>query len=124
MKNTTAMTDKFLKQIAHHLSGKPNCKSIEYKVIIQDNYVECYPSISVFPDRYHRQLSDKTSVLYHVVAYHFPQLYRIDDPHDSLPTLSRFKIVSDILTEGTYLYRFAYNSSGNKTKRYWIKQDR
>ena len=117
MKNTTKLTEDFLKQLSHHLSGRANWSNTEYSVYIRNNTVDCFPQVDVFPDRYHRQVSDKNTVLYHVMKHHFPELMN----DDTLDVHLGCKINSGILTPGNYQYKFIYNSSGKKIRRQWTR---
>ena len=117
MKNTTKLTENFLKQISYHLAGRARYSNIQYSVHIEQDWIECFPNVTVFPDRYHRQLSDKNTVLYHVIKYHFPVLMK----DTTLDFHLGCKINSNILTPGNYLYKFIYNSSGKKIRRQWTR---
>lgn len=117
MKNTTKLTEDFLKQISHHLSGRAKWSNTQYSVYIGNATIDCFPPVEVFPDRYHRQVSDKNTVLYHVIKYHFPILAN----PNTLDTHFDCSINPDILTPGNYLYKFIYNSSGKKIRRQWTR---
>ena len=117
MKNTTKLTEDFLKQISHHLSGRAKWSNTQYSVYIGNAASDCFPPVEVFPDRYHRQISDKNTVLYHVIKYHFPILVN----PNTLDVHFDCKINSDFLTPGNYLYKFVYNSSGKKIRRQWTR---
>ena len=117
MKNATKLTEDFLKQISHHLSGRAKWSNTQYSVYVGNDTVDCFPPVEVFPDRYHRQVSDKNTVLYHVIKYHFPDIMK----DNTLDVHFDCKINSGILTPGNYLYKFIYNSSGKKTRRQWTR---
>lgn len=56
-------TEDLLKNISSRLSGREDCKKLNYRVVISDNYVEMDPLVWVYPDRYHRKETDKLGVV-------------------------------------------------------------
>ena len=117
MKNTTKLTEDFLKAISKHLSGRSEWSKTQYIVHIRDDTVDCFPPVLVFPDKFHRQLSDKNTLLYHVIKYHFPILMN----DGTLDIHCNCKVNSDSLSPGYYIYKFTYNSSGKKIRRLWAR---
>lgn len=91
-------TKKLLSEIAKHLSGRDDCKQIEYVVSIKDN-IHMFPLRSVFPSRHHRRASDKQSVIGHIFSEH---LNVVD---------------TNCLVRGVYMYEL----SADKKRRRWIK---
>lgn len=101
MTKKIASTEKFLKQISEHLSGRDDCRQVEFEVDIK-TYVDCIqvvsirPEVSVYPDRKHRRIQDKTSVIDHILSFH-------NDDY--------------VLENGKYIYRL----SVDKKRRKWMK---
>lgn len=98
-------TEKFLKQISEHLSGRNDCRQVEFEVNIKTYFssvfnsvqvVSIRPEVSVYPDRNHRRIQDKTSVIDHILLFH-------DDEY--------------VLEDGKYIYRL----SVDKKRRKWMK---
>ena len=98
------LTKKVLKSISRHLSGREDCKDLEYSVHIfhdnktGDDVVEVSPYISVFPNTFHRKETDKRGVAYHVIYTHFPEIY-------AQSSTSVVQIKSNSLVRGSYVYR-------------------
>ena len=94
-------TEKFLKQISEHLSGRDDCRQVEFEVDIK-TYFDCVqvvsirPEVFVYPDRKHRRIQDKTSVIDHILSSH-------NDEY--------------VLENGNYIYRL----SVDKKRRKWMK---
>lgn len=109
------LTQQFLQCIAQHLSGRADCKGVEYAVTIgHDTFEELVviePPKFVFPDRYQRAEINRISVIAHVAKTHFPELYI--HTHDMLTT----HVDTSQLVKGVYLYQ----SSFDKKKRRWVK---
>lgn len=111
------LTQQFLQCIAQHLSGRPDCKGVEYVVTIGDNVfkhidlVTMEPFKFVFPDKYRRNQIDKLPIIAHVAKEHFPHLFINID--------GRFEAHLDVsqLVKGVYVYQ----SSFDKKKRRWVK---
>ena len=109
------LTQKFLQCIAQHLSGRTDCKGVEYAVTIgHDLFRELAmiePPKFVFPNKYKRSEIDRVPVLTHVARDHFPELYIYTD--------GMFGTHVDVsqLVEGVYVYQ----SSVDKKKRRWVR---
>ena len=114
--NSVKMTENFLKQISHHLSGRAKYSNTQFEVIIQYDRVTCFPSVEVFPDTHKRQKSDKNCVLYHVLKYHFSDLIL---ENDTLDTSLDCRIKPGYLVPGYYKYLFKYTSYGKRKRRSW-----
>lgn len=90
----------FLKRISTRLSGRDDCKYVEFKVMISQQQISMSPLIYVFPDTHHRSDIDKMSVLTYVAQ-----------------SLNQQK---QKLTSGTYKYE---QVEGYKCKRRrWVKE--
>ena len=100
--NDTEFTEIFLRKISSHLSGRVECKQIEYQIVISDNMnILMLPKeYQVFPNRYSKHEAAKSSVVSHVLSSH----QMIGTP---------FKLVP-----GTYIYKL----SVNKKQRRWLRQ--
>ena len=94
-------TEKFLKQISAHLSGREDCRQVEFEVDIQTYFdavqvVSIRPEVSVYPDRKHRRVQDKLGVVEHILSFH-------NDDY--------------ALENGKYIYKL----SMDKKRRKWMK---
>lgn len=98
------LTKNVLKCISTHLSSREDCKNIEYTIIIRhdikSNYDEIIvsPYITVFPSIHDRKESDRRSVAYHVIYYHFSELFENAEQ-------STVHICKDSLIHGEYKYK-------------------
>lgn len=122
------LTQQFLQCIAQHLSSRPECKGITYRIAI-DAYdtklidskpilendlsgsrILFSPNVLVFPDRYQRKEINKVNVVHHVICSHFGELL-IDDEEIGL------FVDSSKLVKGIY----EYQSSMDNKKRRWVR---
>lgn len=69
---TGQQTEYLLRAIAERLSGREDCRKVCYRVTIDHNGVLMTPHVEVFPNRYHRQESDKVDVVSYVHHYKMP----------------------------------------------------
>lgn len=110
------LTSSILKCISYHLSSRQDCKGIEYVVIIRADEINnqdeiiISPYITVFPGIHDRKDCDRRSVAYHVILYHFPELFE-DANQVSV------HIKKNSLIYGTYIFK-QYESTN---RRKWIK---
>ena len=98
--NAIQNTDKFLHLISNHLSGRRDCRKVEYLVIVDPLYISMYPNIQVYNDVHNRADCNKVSVIDHILNKH----------------ASEFD--SNII-EGKYLYKLSAESKYRK----WVKID-
>lgn len=94
------VTQELLKAISQRLSGRSDCKGVNYVVKIDYRGVSMTPHIFVFPNRYQRREVDKLDVVSYIHSKKFSNI-RLDD-----------------LVEGTYIY----TSTFDNTRRKWIKK--
>lgn len=99
------LTKQVLKSISDHLSSRVEYKDVEYSVTIHSSKddsaydeITVYPYITVFPNIHHRKECDRRGVAYHVIYFHFPQLFEN-------AVQSVVKIQKNTLSHGTYVYR-------------------
>ncbi len=62
-------TEFLLKSISSRLSGREDCKGVEYEVIINHNGVSMIPLVYVYKNRYRRKDTDKLDVVSFVHQY-------------------------------------------------------
>lgn len=122
------LTQQFLQCIAQHLSSRPECKGVAYRIAIDEydsKLVDCKPilkndlsgsrilfrpNVLVFPDKYQRKEINKVNVVYHVISSHFSDLL-VDNKEIGL------FIDSSKLVKGIY----EYQSSVDNKKRRWVR---
>ena len=94
-------TENFLKHISSRLSGRDDCKKLNYKVTITATNITMEPLIQVYPNRYRRKEGDKVDIISYVHIYKMPQVALGD------------------LVPG----RYEYQLSADKKNRRWRKLD-
>lgn len=107
------MTVKLLRCIAEHLSGRDDCKGLEYRVAITDNMLLIDPQREVFPNTHWRKPTDKISVVGHVMKYHFTEFYNFTDQ------MHEIHIKSGVFVPGRYVYKL----SSDGKKRRWERDE-
>lgn len=124
------LTQQFLQCIAQHLSGRPECKGVAYRIAIgtydtvllpssismfeeelAQNRVLFSPNVFVFPDRYRRKDTDKVGVVYHVAANHFDDML-LTYQEDGCTFVNTENLVKGI---------YEYQSSVDNKKRRWVR---
>jgi len=133
MKPEARLTQKFLKCISDHLSGRPECRKLEYRVAIgvQDpkmpsqvtfdelvnpdynvkDHIYFYPPIDVYPSTHNRKKSDLQSILHHAIFKHYA-----DELFDKSVDGSIY-VKTDKLVPGVYIYQLSMNGK----RRRWIR---
>lgn len=129
---STKLTQKFLNQIAYHLSGRPECKGATYTLAIgmlddsltyqielnQEENIKCRvifsPDISVFPNRHDRKPGSQIPVLSHILKTHFPETLRGCDSFGNL-LIREGKFVP-----GIYVYK-PYSTQHSRRKWFKVK---
>lgn len=98
------LTKDVLRSISMHLSGRSDCKGMEFKVdIFRDklsgnDVIEVSPYITVFPNTFNRKEKDRRGIAYHVISKHFPEILE-DSPSNIV------QVKHNALTLGTYIYK-------------------
>lgn len=91
-------TAELLQKISRRLSGRTDCKDVEFKVVINDDSrVSLMPLTYVFPDTHHRAQVDKLLITDYIMQ----------------------QLSSCKLSAGTYKYQ-KVNTSSRKRRR-WVK---
>lgn len=124
MKNTKTQTDntlELLNSISRHLSGRKDCKGVEYRVRLctedannpyskyQLSEVEFTPEVKVFPSTKCRAEYQKEPILYHILTRHYPHWF------EGMRPSGNCAISSNTIIPGIYIYRV----SANKKYRRW-----
>ena len=99
-------TKQLLTCFSSHLSGREECRRLEYRVTIAEDDIVAWPVVQVFPDRFRRKQADRSSILHHVIAEHFSWI-----------TCPKFSSFSSTLVTGVYVYKL----SDSKKRRTWVK---
>jgi hypothetical protein len=66
---TSAQTEFLLKSIADRLSGRQDCRRVEYKVRIDEHGVRMEPLVYVYKNRFQRQDTDKLDIVSFIHKY-------------------------------------------------------
>lgn len=69
---SSKQTEFLLKTISTRLSGREDCKKINYKITIDHNGISMFPIVEVFPNRYMKKETDKLDVISWVHLYKMP----------------------------------------------------
>lgn len=99
MRRDTGLTYDLLHGISTKLSGRHDCRHIEYHVTIFDGHIVMFPIIYVFPDPHHRRDHDKCDVVDYVL-HNMHSKFDFSESND--------------LVDGTYLYQLS--TKGNVRK--------
>lgn len=62
-------TEFLLRSISSRLSGREDCRKVNYQVIIDHNGVRMNPLVYVFPNRYKRKESDQMDIVSFIHEY-------------------------------------------------------
>lgn len=112
VKDKTRKTKEFLQLVAQHLSGREDCKGVNYRVTLgEDKAVVFEPVVMVYPNRHQRKDSDKRIVTRHVLAEHMAYIFEGTDDSGNA------KIDTDWIIPGTYEYQSTYDNK----KRRWVR---
>lgn len=109
-------TKQFLQSISRHLSGREDCRGLEYKVIIRhedtsgDDIVEVSPYITVFPNTFNRKETDRRSIAHHVLIHHFPDILQKSNSNIA-------HVTSGMLVHGEYIYKKYQLTSRRKWRK-------
>lgn len=117
------LTDNFLRSVARRLSGRGDCRLLEYNITIQpyddeNDELIMNPWIWVYPDRHHRKDSYKQNIIPFIVSRYFQEDIILQiSPNGSL------LIPKDTLVDGSYRYKkYKFSQKDQvKTTRKWIK---
>ena len=128
--NKTRRTEKFLRTLSSHLSGRSECKHLPYRCVIGvedperkqidildilgrdiNSYISFYPIVYVYKDRHARKSAQKSSVLDHVLKYHFADVINNKD------IMGNTTIHSGLLVPGIYEYQLSITGK----RRKWIR---
>lgn len=96
-------TELLLKCISGRLSGRQDCRDVNYKVKINNSNIMMEPLIYVYKNRYQRKEIDRLDIISYVCKYKFN---------------SNSEIFTN-LVPGTYIYE----STLDNKKRRWRKLD-
>lgn len=110
-------TVQLLSAVAERLSGRQNCRQVEYVVYVGtmdgfENQIIFYPYREVYPDIHHRQKTDLRDIVDHVVRTKFADT--VYAQHDAYGHIC---FLEGSLTRGTYKYEL----SVDKKKRRWTR---
>lgn len=90
MRRDVGLTYDLLRSISTKLSGRKDCRRIEYVVEIHNGETSMDPTIFIYPDAHHRKKYDRCRVL----DYVWNTLH------------SKFSFGAEDLVNGTYIYRW------------------
>lgn len=107
------ITLSLLRTIAEHLSGRDDCKGIEYRVSVRNDRIIIDPQRNVFPNTHRRKDTDKLNVISHVMKSHFPEYFNYIDEMDET------HVKSNVFVEGRYIYKL----SSDRKQRRWERDE-
>ncbi len=68
------ITEQFLKAISQRLSGREDCKKVNYKVTIDSKGIHMDPIVNVYPNRYLRKEVNKMDIISYIQEYKMPSV--------------------------------------------------
>jgi len=125
-------TQQFLRFIAKRLSGREDCKQVEFRIGIGElipednpvrflipsdvakNYIFFQPDTIVFRDMHHRSGRDKFRIVDLILHKYFPELIKGQDD------LGNLIVDTSKLVKGVYIYQKSYDGS----RRRWVRMAR
>lgn len=114
-----SITLDFLRTISNHLSARKDCKQCSYEVVIGNTYVMFVPYKTVFPSIHKRKVTDKQSIINHVIMNHYKDSLSVEDNMYDENTPEGFtRIKPNILAKGRYTYRLSIDGK----RRKWFKE--
>lgn len=128
----TYLTKSFLQCITKHLSSRPECRGVTYRLVLGkkddlnsnkseidfSGYISFSPHVEVYHDRYSRKPCDKLPVEEHVILIHFmDELYAGRAKFSNGQIKESIKIHGDKIVPGIYEYQ---PSITNKRRR-WVR---
>lgn len=102
MRRDSGLTYDFLHRLSRRLSGRPDCKNLEYEVYIGDNIIYMKPDILVYPDTKHRKHEDKINSI-DLILFNMHKTLNFEETD---------------FVKGTYVYRFPEGQN----KRRWTNK--
>lgn len=128
MKNSQR-TQQFLRHLTRRLSGREDCKQVEFKIgigvrflestkitapkIDDSRYIFFEPHINVYKDMYHRKDIDLRNIVDHIIQKYYSELILGWD------TLGNTLIDTSEFVQGVYKYQLSV--TGNR--RRWVRVD-
>ena len=107
-------TTSLMNAIALRLSGRDDCKGINYTLSVIDEgdyqHIVFEPDVVVYPDRYHRKDTDKSQVLVQILTNHFNE-------HVSKTDEGNVFVDGNTFVCGNYRYVTSFNNK----RRKWIR---
>lgn len=122
-------TQKFLRLVARRLSGRTDCKQVEFQIgigelipqdnpgkflipdFVERNYIFFSPVKYVYRDTYHRSEKDRYRVVDLVLHKNFPELVKGEDEFGNL------QVDTSQLVRGVYKYQKSYDGK----RRRWVR---
>lgn len=129
-------TMDLLTRVSTRLSGRADCKKLEYCICISELTVSAsnsdahryypvgmvglpiviivlYPDVAVYPDNHHRKASDKQSLLMHLFNTYFSDVSTMTDTYGNIVT------TSGIFVPGNYVYTRSISGK----YRHWMNME-
>ena len=122
-------TQKFLRLIAKRLSGREDCRQIQYEIGIgcmisatdvilpkelTEKYIVFKPDVYTYRDNHHRKDIDHFRVTDWIITKYFPELVQGRDEYGQL------LVDTSQFVRGVYQYQLSFNGA----RRRWVKRKR
>ncbi len=106
-------TQKFLRLVAQRLSGRNDCKRVQFRIhILPEKAISFEPDIYVYKDLHHRKDVDLFKIADLITRKYFPELILGKD------NKGRMLIDTEKLNIGTYEYQLSVDGK----RRRWVKR--
>ena len=122
-------TQQFLRHITRRLSGREDCKRVEFMIgigyrfpgsdkvtsphIFDDRYIFFHPVVDVYKDKHHRKDIDLNGIIDHVIYKYYPDL------------ILGYDLLGNILVDTSKLVRgvYQYQLSVDGRRRRWVRRN-
>ena len=127
--NNSIRTQQFLRHVSRRLSGREDCKKVEFMIgigyrfpganmitsphILDDKYIFFHPNIDVYKDKHHRKEVDLNGIVDHTIYKFYPDL------------ILGYDLFGSIIVDTSKFIRgvYQYQLSVDGKRRRWVRRN-